>query len=441
MSTPTVTNLAPDVPWRMVSTVQDDGSAVTYTAHKKRWSASNSVKTLHRVIRHPDSNATAFQSPPGKDIKGLTVLLIVNPKAGKGSKHVQAAILSTVTRILSEAGLTPFIQYTAHKQHAQQYLSEAGYEGLKQYAAIAGVGGDGTFQELAMGVISACSNDSIQVNWELVPPLAVIPAGSGNAIAMSIGTITPTHAALNIVNSLRMGNAKPLALMQYRKRASEQREAVCIGGVQWGLPADVDQGTERLRWMGDARFDLGAIVQIIKRRAVKGKITVEVDQERHESTWKDIQMHKQTRDKHSNQYDSDWLRTDDNGNFVLEEAFMMVVAWNSALIGEGFKVTPYARPTELGVFDLIVVRGSISRKEMLKLLLKVSDGSFLRLTDAYVYFKAKRMIVESLNGRFLTIDGESVSVEPFVLEMAPEDGKLRILDSFSEDEPGNVREP
>lgn len=434
-------SLSPGVPWRMVSTVQDDGSAITYTAHRKRWRASTGLKTLHRVVRHPDSSATAFQSPPGRDIKGLTVLLIVNPHAGKGSKHVQAAILSSVTRILSEAGIIPFIQYTAHKQHAVQYLSELGYEGLQSYAAIASVGGDGTFQELVMGVISTCSNHSTNVQWESVPPLAIIPAGSGNAIAMSIGTITPTHAALNIVNSLRMGNAKPLALMQYRKRASEQREAVCIGGAQWGLPADVDQGTERLRWMGDARFDFGALLQIIKRRAVKGKITVEVDQERHENTWKDIQMHKQTHDRRPNEYDNNWLRTDDNGNFVLEEAFMMVVAWNSALIGEGFKVTPYARPTELGVFDLIVVRGSISRKEMLRLLLKVSDGSFLRLTDAYAYFKAKRMTVESLDGRFLTIDGESVSVEPFVLEMAPEDGKLRILDSFSEDEPDSVEEP
>lgn len=118
--------------------------------------------------------------------------------------------------------------------------------------------------------------------------------------------------------------------------------------------------------------------------------------------------------------------------YVLDDEFVMVVAWNSSCIGEGFMVTPCAKVTETGVFDIIMVRAGISRMEMLSVLLSCEDGSFINKTDRYLYFKARRLEFETIEGKYLTVDGEPVPVEPFVLEMAPEDGLIRILDSFSE---------
>lgn len=121
----------------------------------------------------------------------------------------------------------------------------------------------------------------------------------------------------------------------------------------------------------------------------------------------------------------------DESTYLLDGEFNMFVAWNAEYIGDGFMVTPHASVTETGVFDIIVFPAGISRIQMLSVLLSVQDGSFIRKSRRYHYFKATRVVFEQIAGRYLTIDGEPVPVEPFTLEMAPEDAQLRLLDAFS----------
>ncbi|CAN8063355.1 unnamed protein product [Agarophyton chilense] len=423
-----VSSVAPPVPPHLVSGVED-GQLVYYRAPRGHLCRPSDPRHLQRHLSRALATATAAEPP----VPALAphVLLIVNPRAGTGSASALSRLLRTVTRVLAEGGVQATLRQTSHRGHVRDILAELGAPALQRFAALVAVGGDGTLQELVVALLHVCATAAPSLPWSSVPPVAVVPNGTGNAIAESMGILSPVHAALNVVHSLRQRNAAPLALLQFSCVRDHRPPLLSVGGVQWGFSAEVDQRTESLRWLGDLRFQLGALAQIVQRRAVRGKIVVHVHHHKNEQVWNTIDTARRLKHNPTARSIRHGLERDPQGNYVLDGTFMMLVAWNSALIGEGFMVTPHAKPTETGVFDLLIVRGHISRSDMLKMLLSSDDGSFLHFTEQCCYFKAQKIVIDQLDGAFLTVDGESVPVKPFVLEMAPQDGKLRILDSFS----------
>lgn len=97
------------------------------------------------------------------------VLAIINPKSGTTSK-------SSVALKLSEAFLnteyTLYFTYTRYAGHAYELAKQAVDEG---YERIIAVGGDGTVNEVARGLIHTGIS------------LAIVPMGSGNGLARALG--------------------------------------------------------------------------------------------------------------------------------------------------------------------------------------------------------------------------------------------------------------
>lgn len=97
------------------------------------------------------------------------VLAIINPKSGTTSK-------SSVALKLSEAFLnteyTLYFTYTRYAGHAYELAKQAVGEG---YERIIAVGGDGTVNEVARGLIHTGTS------------LAIVPMGSGNGLARALG--------------------------------------------------------------------------------------------------------------------------------------------------------------------------------------------------------------------------------------------------------------
>lgn len=420
-------------PWRQVSLISDNEIVYYAATHEPGCvpCLPSSSSTLSRhVLQQPDVRSLYTDAPDNSALSDKRVLVIVNPKSGSGAASVVKSNVSTLISILSEAAIEANVFYTERHQHAIQLVADHGLAELARFAAILSVGGDGTVHEVINGLVEAFqTRGETTMDWSDIPPIAVLPGGSGNAIASSTGLASAQHAALNVVHSLRTGAAKPMAVMRYRRTGGDRRELLAVGGVQWGFTADVDQGTEHLRFMGDARFELGSAFHILTKRTAHARLKVTVDVAQHERVAADIENERRRR--------TGTLKTVDYGEkvgedtYLLEGNFVMCVAWNSAFIGEGFKVMPKACVTETGMFDFIVVRDDISRVEMLKMMTSVEDGSFMWKIGSFVYYKATRIEFEQLEGQYLTVDGESVPVEPFILEMAPQDGKVRILDSFS----------
>lgn len=108
-------------------------------------------------------------------------LAIINPKSGTGSKDNIPALLA---KAFSETGIELYITYTKCADHAYELAKQAVVDG---YERVIAVGGDGTVNEVARGLVG--SNTS----------LGIIPKGSGNGLARALGLPMSSKKAVEIV--------------------------------------------------------------------------------------------------------------------------------------------------------------------------------------------------------------------------------------------------
>lgn len=96
------------------------------------------------------------------------VLAIINPKSGTGSK---GSIVQKLVEAFSGSDYTLYIAYTKYAGHAYELAQQAVKD---RYERVVAVGGDGTVNEIAQGLIHT------EVS------LAIIPTGSGNGLARAL---------------------------------------------------------------------------------------------------------------------------------------------------------------------------------------------------------------------------------------------------------------
>ncbi len=118
------------------------------------------------------------------------IMLIVNPKAGKGQAK---ACLLDVIMAFSEGGYVTTVYTTQHGGHAVELAAAYGAE----YPIIACIGGDGTLSEVMTGLM--------QLPIEKRPNIGYIPMGTANDVASSLKIPkNPKQAAENIINGTPM---------------------------------------------------------------------------------------------------------------------------------------------------------------------------------------------------------------------------------------------
>ena len=102
------------------------------------------------------------------------LFLIVNPFSGqkKGGK-----IAEKLSKILVEADISYKLVKTTHGGHAEEIARTESFSG---YDALVIVSGDGLVNEVINGLRQREKDDA--------PPVAPIPAGSGNGLVASLGT-------------------------------------------------------------------------------------------------------------------------------------------------------------------------------------------------------------------------------------------------------------
>jgi diacylglycerol kinase (ATP) len=104
-----------------------------------------------------------------------TPLLIVNPACGaRSAARGLSRVLDMVEQVLGDV----VIRYTAHRGHARELAFEGAREG---YPLIVAVGGDGTFSEVANGVLAASAAPATG------PAVGLINVGTGGDFRRSLG--------------------------------------------------------------------------------------------------------------------------------------------------------------------------------------------------------------------------------------------------------------
>lgn len=103
--------------------------------------------------------------------------------------------------------------------------------------------------------------------------IAHIPCGSGNAMSLNLnGSPHPSLSALAVIK----GRRTPVDLMSLTY-GSERILSFLSQSV--GIIAECDLGTENMRWLGAARFDVGVIQRIFTKRVYPCDVAYKIELE------------------------------------------------------------------------------------------------------------------------------------------------------------------
>jgi sphingosine kinase len=184
------------------------------------------------------------------------ILVLVNPFGG--TKRAPMLWENVVKPMWELAGVTfekIETQYSGHAREIAQRLD------LTKYTCLTTLSGDGLFWELINGLL-------MRKDWEdaVKIPVAVMPGGSGNALAYAAKMGDVETAAFTVAR----GRARPFDVATVTQ---EKHRFAAFLMTAWGIVADVDFESERFRWMGGARFTVSAVQRIFSLRMYKGKFS------------------------------------------------------------------------------------------------------------------------------------------------------------------------
>ena len=213
-------------------------------------------RAISLIIHGPENPGDPNSKP-----KIRNFLAFVNPKGGQG--FAKKIWLSTVKPILDIAGIDCEVKYTEYSGHASDFIRDC--TDLYKYSSILTVSGDGIIFEVINGMMKRDdSSTAISI------PLAIIPGGSGNGLCAAI--LHQSGVPLTLIDAVFVavrGTSTPMDLVKV-----EQGETIMWSflSICWGILSAMDIESESMRWMGEARFTVQAIKQMLNYPVKSGKL-------------------------------------------------------------------------------------------------------------------------------------------------------------------------
>ena len=280
-------------------------------------------------------------------------LLIVNPAAGRG--RGQAAAQLTAEALRAHGWKVEEAATRGPQDHEVLARVNDGYDLLLP------VGGDGTLHE-ALG------------QWEGTEhaiPLAPIPTGSGNSLALDLGVRTPEDAVEGILAGRRR------VLDGIRVRLDGGRVLRSINIVGWGAAARINARAELHRWARGRRYDVASMLELLAPRLRPA--CARVDGER-------------------------------------DDRLLLGVASITQHSGRGMRLAPDAVLDD-GLFDVVTIRRGF-RPRLLGLLAAVQTGAHAG-SSLVELRQARTLSLELEDDAGLVVDGEWVAARTAELEIVP----------------------
>ncbi|XP_036318861.1 sphingosine kinase 1 [Rhagoletis pomonella] len=199
------------------------------------------------------------------------LLIFLNPKSGSGKGREM--FHKQVAPLLKEAEMPYELHVTAHINYAREFVRKHN-DLLRCYSGIVVASGDGLFFEVLNGIME-------REDWRAITrglPIGIIPCGSGNGLARSIAYLYKEpyepkpilYATLTCV----AGQRAPMDIVRIDSgKEGKSSEIYSFLSVGWGLIADIDIESERLRSIGATRFTFWSIRRLIGLRTYTGKLS------------------------------------------------------------------------------------------------------------------------------------------------------------------------
>ncbi|KAF9116097.1 hypothetical protein BGX27_004895 [Mortierella sp. AM989] len=354
-------------------------------------------------------------------LDSLPLLVVLNPKAGR--KQGTEQFFKVIQPALERSG-TPFrLIETAAAGHAQSYIKEfAQTLAVSKVEAVSAiysepiiatnitlrimvVGGDGTVHEVVNGMIEGLVARS-SVPFKPKIEFSIIPAGTGNAIATSLGVVSVQGA----LDRFLTGNSIPLQVIRVSKRSqgavsshsnSQDWEAQVYTVVvnSFGLHCATVQDAEGLRFLGNDRFRIAALKNILMLKQYEGRIDFYGSFQRYDRGLKEMVLSS----------DITTYVSSNSLSHTLTGPFTYLMLTKQSSLERGFLPTPLAKTSDEWI-DILAVQ-NVDRRQILKVLGAAAKGGHHIHHEQVEYFKAKVVEFETpTNGR-ICIDGEFLDVE------------------------------
>ncbi|OWF53322.1 sphingosine kinase 1-like isoform X2 [Mizuhopecten yessoensis] len=191
------------------------------------------------------------------------LLILINPHSGPGK--AQQIFEKEVAPMLNEANTDYEVKITEHAGHATEIMVSLD---LSQWYAVIIVSGDGLIYEAINGLMK-------RPDWEraIQFPVGCLPGGSGNALCWTInylaGEPVGEEMVLHSTFILLKHRVIPMDLVVIQLPTMQ---VFSFLSVAWGMIADIDYESEKLRAFGAARFTIYALIRILRPRSYKGEL-------------------------------------------------------------------------------------------------------------------------------------------------------------------------
>lgn len=189
---------------------------------------------------------------PGK--RSRRILAIANPHAGTRAAQ---EVLDQGRALLSAADIELDVAWTEAPRHGVEL---AGAVDPSRYSAVCAVGGDGTAFEVLQGLFQHAA--------ELRPPLAYVPAGSGNSVALDLGCADPAVAWAAVAADRRRR-------IDVAEVELDGEAWIAANVLAWGAGARMNAKAERMRWAGGRRYDLAAVAELFAPRLASAGASID----------------------------------------------------------------------------------------------------------------------------------------------------------------------
>lgn len=293
------------------------------------------------------------------------------------------------------------------------------------YDAIVTVSGDGLIHEVMNGF---ANHEDPRTAFDT--PIGPIPTGSGNALALNLlgfeRGFDVAEAALNVIKGRPM-KVDAFSLTQKGKRT------ISFMSQALGLMADLDIGTEQLRWMGDARFMVGLMRGLIQFRACPIQLSVKVAENDKKRMVQNFQTRRNeygksiptppplspvAKDTESSSLPPLKYSIDDmDGWITVDEPILYLYAGKGPYVSRSLMAFPASLPDD-GMID-VTVRIVSSRKDILASVGGGPKGEAFWSSNLK-YYKAYAYRVKPLGTKgVLSVDGENFLFEEFQVEVHP----------------------
>ncbi|RKS71718.1 diacylglycerol kinase family enzyme [Actinomadura pelletieri DSM 43383] len=166
-------------------------------------------------------------------------MLIANPMATSTSRRARDILIRAFS-----GDLDLVLAETAHRGHAMELSRQAAVDG---YDVVITLGGDGTVNEAVNGLLAEGPSPE-------VPALAVLPTGSTNVFARTLGLPgDPIGATKAVLEALRAGRYRTIGLGTASDPDGGERFFTFCAGV--GFDAEVVREVERRRAAGATAYN------------------------------------------------------------------------------------------------------------------------------------------------------------------------------------------